>query len=258
MQYGVAAGNPTTSIDVGNVTIRQFSGLQPGVTYYFRVLAYNTVGLQSDPSNEVSYTPPVSAAAGRPAPAPTLTSVSPTAGTTAGGTTITITGTNFVSGATVRVGGTSATGVTFVSATRLRANTPAGTAGAKSVQVTNPDSQSATLANAFTLQLPPAGHVGVADVGIDGGRHDDYRQRHELRGRRDGPRRRRAGDERLVPERHAAASRTPAGAAGVVSVQVTNPDAQSATRASAFTYTNPAPTITALSPTSGPTAGARS
>ena len=44
---------------------------------------------------------------------PTLTSVSPTSGPTAGGTTITLTGTNFVSGATVRVGGVAATNVTF-------------------------------------------------------------------------------------------------------------------------------------------------
>ena len=73
------------------------------------------------------------------APAPTVTSVSPTSGPTAGGTTITINGTNFVSGATVRVGGVAATGVTFLSATQVRANTPAGTAGAKAVQVTNPD-----------------------------------------------------------------------------------------------------------------------
>ena len=70
---------------------------------------------------------------------PTVTSVTPTSGPATGGTAITLTGTNFVSGATVRVGGTAATGVTFVSATQLRATTPAGTAGAQAVQVTNPN-----------------------------------------------------------------------------------------------------------------------
>ena len=44
-----------------------------------------------------------------PATTPTLTSVTPTSGPSTGGTTITLTGTNFVSGATVRVGGTAAT-----------------------------------------------------------------------------------------------------------------------------------------------------
>jgi hypothetical protein len=40
--------------------------------------------------------------------------------------------------------------VTFVSATQLTARTPAGTAGARDVQVTNPDGQSATRTGAFT------------------------------------------------------------------------------------------------------------
>jgi hypothetical protein len=81
---------------------------------------------------------------------PTLTAVSPASGPAAGGTTITLTGSNFVSGATVRVGGTPATNVALVSATRLTARTPAGTAGARDVQVTNPNGQSATRSGAFT------------------------------------------------------------------------------------------------------------
>ena len=64
--------------------------------------------------------------------APTVTSVSPSSGTSAGGTTITITisGTNFVSGATVTVGGVAATSVSVVSATSITATTPAGMSGA--------------------------------------------------------------------------------------------------------------------------------
>ena len=54
VQYGTQAGNPSTNVDVGNVTSRQFSGLQVGVTYYFRVVAYNTTAMQSGPSTEVS------------------------------------------------------------------------------------------------------------------------------------------------------------------------------------------------------------
>ncbi len=135
------------------------------------------------------------------AQAPTLTSVSPTSGPTAGGTTITLTGTNFVSGATVRVGGTAATNVAFVSATQLTARTPAGTAGARDVQVTNPDGQSATRTGAFTYTARRAGpddDGGVAGVGPDGGRHDDHADRHQLRVGRDGAGRRHGGDERDV------------------------------------------------------------
>ena len=48
------------------------------------------------------------------------------------------------------IGGTAATGVVFGSATSITAVTPAGTAGAKNVVVTNPDTQTGTLTNGFT------------------------------------------------------------------------------------------------------------
>jgi hypothetical protein len=83
-------------------------------------------------------------------PAPTVTGISPANGPTAGGTTVTITGTGFVDGATVTIGGASATGVTFVNATTINATTPARTAGAKDVMVTNPDTQTGTLTSGFT------------------------------------------------------------------------------------------------------------
>ena len=128
VEFGTTSGNPSTTVDVGNVTQRQFTGLQAGVTYFFRVKAYNTSNIESAPSAEVSHTPPVPVV-------PTLTSISPTSGPSSGGTTITLTGTNLVSGATVLVNGVPATGVTFVSATQVRATTPAGSAGARTVQI---------------------------------------------------------------------------------------------------------------------------
>ncbi len=57
-------------------------------------------------------------------PAPTVTSVSPNSGTTAGGTAVTITGTNFAAGATVTFGSTAASSVVVVSATTITAVTP--------------------------------------------------------------------------------------------------------------------------------------
>lgn len=82
--------------------------------------------------------------------APTVTSVSPTAGTTSGGTSVTITGTGFLSGATVSFGGTAATNVSIVSSTSITATTPAHAAGTVNVVVTNTDSQNGTLSNGFT------------------------------------------------------------------------------------------------------------
>jgi hypothetical protein len=63
VQYGTAPGLHPTTIDVGKQTTYVVGGLGPG-TYYFVVLAYNTSGLQSPLSNEVSVTitgPPVAA-----------------------------------------------------------------------------------------------------------------------------------------------------------------------------------------------------
>jgi len=57
--------------------------------------------------------------------APTVTSISPTSGTTSGGTSVTITGTGFATGASVTLGGTAATNVTVVSSTSITATTGA-------------------------------------------------------------------------------------------------------------------------------------
>ena len=55
-----------------------------------------------------------------------------------------------MSGATVTFGGVAAASVTFVNSSELQAVTPAESAGAVGITVTNPDSQSVTLSNAFT------------------------------------------------------------------------------------------------------------
>ena len=91
--------------------------------------------------------------------APTVTNVSPTSGSSAGGTLITITGTNFVAGPNVvTIGGVAATNVNFVSATSITATTPAGTAGAnKSVLVTSAGGTNAanTLFTNVAAPTPP-------------------------------------------------------------------------------------------------------
>lgn len=85
---------------------------------------------------------------------PSITSILPTSGSALGGTAVVISGQFFQQNATVTFGGALATGV-VVSAdgTTIQATTPAGTAGTTvNVTVTNPDNQSATLAQAFTYQ----------------------------------------------------------------------------------------------------------
>src|SRR5690606_32380125 len=52
--YGTKPGQNQSMIDVGITTKWTLIGLAPGQTYYFRVYAYNTTGLRSAPSQEVS------------------------------------------------------------------------------------------------------------------------------------------------------------------------------------------------------------
>ena len=77
-------------------------------------------------------------------------SVTPTAGPVAGGTSITVKGTDFAAGAAVTVGGQPATGVNVVDHKTLTATTPAWPAGlANDIVVTNTDGTTGTLVKAF-------------------------------------------------------------------------------------------------------------
>ena len=87
----------------------------------------------------------------RSAPAPTVTVVAPSTGYVFGGDAITITGTGFNTGATVKIGGTAATSVKVASSTSITAVAPAANAAGKAdVVVTNVDGQAATLTGGWT------------------------------------------------------------------------------------------------------------
>ena len=85
---------------------------------------------------------------------PTVTGISPNFGTTAGGGVVTITGTRFYSPATVTIGGVASSLFVVDNVTQIRAVTPAGTAGAQDVMVTNPDGQSGTLPGGYIFDKP--------------------------------------------------------------------------------------------------------
>ncbi|HSS44956.1 MAG TPA: IPT/TIG domain-containing protein [Thermoanaerobaculia bacterium] len=80
---------------------------------------------------------------------PTVTAVSPTFGSVAGGTRVTGVGTNFQTGAAVAFGSLAATAVTVVNSKTITVTTGAHGAGAVDVVVTNVDAQSGTLASGF-------------------------------------------------------------------------------------------------------------
>lgn len=90
-------------------------------------------------------------------PIPTLTSITP-ASVTAGSFTLTVTGTGFVTGAQVLLGG-SAMGTTFVSSTQLTATGTEKSAGNYSIEVMNPNPGS-SVSGAVNLQVTSAGSGG--------------------------------------------------------------------------------------------------
>jgi len=84
-----------------------------------------------------------------PAQPPILATVSPASGPLAGGTTITLAGSNLTGATGVTIGGVAATSVNVVNASTVTCVTPAGSAGAKDVVITTP-AGSSTLVGAFT------------------------------------------------------------------------------------------------------------
>ncbi len=102
-------------------------------------------------------------------PLPTVTSVSPNAGPTAGGTSVTITGTNLHEATQVKFGSADATGVKVNSATSITAVSPVGT-GTVDVTVSTPGGTSATGASDEFNYVPPPTVSNVSpNVGPLGG-----------------------------------------------------------------------------------------
>jgi len=178
----------------------------------------------------------------------------PTNGKQAGGDTGSITGSGFLEGATVTIGGAEATNV-VVTSTLITFTIPPGTEGAKDVVVTNPDGQKGTLHRGYTYNPfpvieeiepdfggPLTGRTPltitgsnfmegvVVTIGNERVQRLDFFSPTELR------------------------LRTPAGTVGPKDVRVVNPDGQEAVLKEGFTY-NPAPTISSVKPNMGPLEG---
>jgi len=107
---------------------------------------------------------------------PTVSAVAPVGGSTAGGTTVTITGTSLTTVTSVTFGGTAATTVHASSSTTATAKAPAHAAGPVDVVVTTPFGTT-TDPGAFTYATPPTvtsvtpatgNHAGGTTVTITG------------------------------------------------------------------------------------------
>lgn len=100
---------------------------------------------------------------------PTLSSITPNNGTTAGGTACTLTGTNFVSGATVSFGGTAGTGVVVDSSTQIRCTSPAHSAGGVSVTVTTSNGTSGSVTYTYNQPAPTLSSISPTSGSTSGG-----------------------------------------------------------------------------------------
>ena len=172
---GISSISPSTGSTNGGTSVT-ISGknLQVGATVTFGGVAGTSVNVISSTqmtavtpahaagSVDVVVTNPngksatLSAGFGYGSAAPIVSAISPNSGPTGGGTTVTITGNNFLAGALVFLGTVAASGVAVTGPTQIQATTPSvSTAAAVNVVVQNPDGQSGTLTNGFTYTDPP-------------------------------------------------------------------------------------------------------
>jgi hypothetical protein len=115
-------------------------GRAPDGSNYNQVIDSDLYWYQQEWSNETGGCQQRRAKAAQP---PTVTQVSPKTGPTAGGTSVTITGTNFSGPATVKFGATAGTEVTVHSSTLITVVSPAETTGTADVVVTTSAGSSA-------------------------------------------------------------------------------------------------------------------
>src|SRR5262249_41130201 len=103
--------------------------------------------------------------------APTVTNVNPAAGPVAGGTSVTITGTNFTGATAVQFGPPPPPACPVISAVHITPTSHAGGAGAVDVTVTTPGGTSATSASdLFTYDaIPTVTNVNPAAGPLAGG-----------------------------------------------------------------------------------------
>ncbi|MGK5013095.1 putative Ig domain-containing protein [Janthinobacterium sp. MDB2-8] len=189
--------------------------------------------------------------------APTVTSISPTSGPATGGTTVIISGTNFSGATAVTFGATAATGFSVLSATQITATAPAGS-GTVDVRITTGGGTSATsAADQYTyIAAPTVSSIsptsgpatGSSSVIITGTNLSGATAVRFGGGNASGF---------TVNSATQITATAPAGT-GTVDVTVITSGGTSATSAAdQFTYLA-APTVSSISPASGPTAGGSS
>ncbi|MFI8854783.1 IPT/TIG domain-containing protein [Streptomyces sp. NPDC053499] len=185
---------------------------------------------------------------------PTLSSVTPSSGSTSGGTTVTLVGTGLTGATSVKFGSTPATSFTVNSATQITAVTPAGTPGVVPVTVTTTAGTSNPLA--FSYQNSPVVTGLAPGNGPTSGGTTVTITGTDLTGATSVKFGSTPATSFTVNSATQITAVTPAGTAGGAPVTVTTAAGTSATGSAStyFFYANP-PHLDEAAPTAGPAAG---
>jgi hypothetical protein len=239
---------------------------------WFTVLNDSTIQAAAPPQAAATYditvtTPTGTSAVGtsdhytyNAATAPSISSVSPNTGTSAGGTVVSISGSNFTGASAVNFGTVPASSFTIVSDTQIIAVSPAEGAATYDITVTTPSGTSATgSSDHFTVSAaslpsvsavtPTSGTSAGGTVVTVTGSYFTGASAVKFGGT--------AASWFIVNSDSSLTAIAPPGTAGTVDITITTPAGTSSTgSADHYTFTgSSAPTVTAVSPSSGGTGG---
>ena len=244
VRFGSVAATSVVVVSAGSITATAPAGAAGPVD-----VTVTTVGGTSALSSADQYTY---------VPLPTVTKVEPGEGPVAGGTPVTITGTNFTGAKEVKFGSVVAKGFTVVSATSITVESPAEVSAATvNVVVTTVGGKSAvSSADDFTyVAAPTVTKVAPVEGPVAGGTKVTITGTH-LTGAKEVKFGSVSATNVVVVSSTSITATAPAGTAGPVDVTVTTVGGTSATSgADHYTYI-PAPSVTKVEPHEGPTTGA--
>ncbi|MBU6317248.1 MAG: IPT/TIG domain-containing protein, partial [Acidobacteria bacterium] len=225
--------------DVAVLSATQLTAVTPAGSAGLKSVVVTTSGGTATRPNAFTYIP-----------LPEVTAITPAIGPASGGTTITITGTG-LAGAGVTVGGVPATGV-VATPTSIAAKTPPGTAGSVDVVITT-SGGSVTKTGAFTYVGTPTVDAVTPNLGPTSGGTPITITGTNLLGTTNMTIGGLAATNIVVVDASTVTAKTPAGGVGAKNLVLTSAGG-SVTKVGAFTYA-PTPTISGVSPSSGPTIG---
>jgi hypothetical protein len=185
-------------------------------------------------------------------PTPYVTGISPTTGSTLGGTSVTITGTNFTGTTAVTIGGAAATNVVVTNANTLTCTAPAGTVGTANVLVTTPLGTNVPT-TVFTYVAFPVLTSISPSIGLPAGNTTVTITGSNFTGTTGATIGGVSASNFSVVNSTTITCRTPAGTAGAKDVVVTKPGGVGV-GTGFFTYVGP-PSLTSVLPAAGPLVG---